>query len=104
MAKKKTVTNKVAFRTVSKLPLSQEMVNWLVEHGFKEDDKIAYHDPLFVQCVEELRPRGWVVHEIKGDKYYPADFAHDAYIITPEDLALIKKSMVTIPTPEPATE
>ena len=96
MAKKKVNTHKVAFRTVSKLPLSQEMVDWLVSHGYKEGDNIKFHDPLFVQCVEELRPNGWVIHEIKGNKYFPADFAHDAYIITPEDLTNLKKRMIVI--------
>lgn len=95
MAKKKVV-HKVAYGTAPNMPISKEMFDWLLAHGCNENDKIRYHDPLFVQCVEEVKPKGWMVTEITGNKYRPVDFVNDTFIFTPETLKVINKSWIVI--------
>ena len=101
-SKKTTKKTKVVYRSIAKAPLTNEMVDWLIAHGRQENGTISFHDPLLVQCVEELQPTGWHVTEISGNKYKLVDLINDAFIITPEDVKVLNKNWIVIE--EPATE
>lgn len=94
--KKTTKKTKVAYRTLAKAPITKEMVEWLVAHGKTENEAVKFHDPLLVQCVEELTPPGWNVTEITGNKYRLVDLVNDAFIITPEDIKVLNKNWIVI--------
>lgn len=97
MASKKTVKKtKVAYRVAAHAPITKEMVDWLVAHGKSENDAVKFHDPLLVQCIEELNPRGWRIAEITGNKYKLVDLINDAFIITPEDVKVLNKNWIVI--------
>ena len=96
MAKKKVVENEIVFKALSREVLTKEMVDWLVEHGKQLNDSIKYHDPLLVQCVKELKPNGFGVTTIKGNKYKVVDLLNDSIIITPDDVKLLNKNWTVI--------
>ena len=88
---------KVVGKSLSKAQLTQEMVDWLVAKGKTLNDRITYHDPLLVQCVEELQPDGFFVAHIKDNRYKTLDFPNDSVIFTPSDIEVLQKSWVDIP-------
>ena len=104
MARTKTKTHEVAFRSIAKAPLTKEMVEWLVAHGKALDENIKFHDPLLVQCVKELKPKGWHVANIKGNKYRLIDIVNDAFIMTPDDVKALNKSWIVIEEDEESVE
>ena len=100
MARKKVVEHEIVCKILSKTQLTQEMVDWLLAHGKKMDDSIQYHDPLFVQCVKEVRPSGFGITKIRGNKYRMIDFPNDSVLMTPDDIKLLNKSWIVIEDPE----
>lgn len=96
MARTKTKTHEVAFRSIAKAPLTKEMVEWLVAHGKAMNENIKFHDPLLVECVKEVKPQGWHVATIKGNKYKLIDIVNDAFLMTPEDVKVLNKSWIVI--------
>lgn len=95
-ARKKVVEHEVVFKVLSKTQLTKEMVDWLIEHGKMLNDSISYHDPMLVQCVKELRPDGFGVTTIKGNKYKVIDLANDSIILTPDDIKVLNKNWTVI--------
>ena len=100
---------KVVGKTLSRVGLTQEMVDWLVAKGKTLNDSIAYHDPLLVQCVEELKPNGFYVATLEDNKYKILELANDSVIFTPKDIEILQKTWSEIPeefavVPEPAVE
>ena len=100
MAKKKKVEHEIVCKLYAKALLTKEMVDWLIAHGRKLEDNIAYHDPLLVQCVKELEPEGFAVTTIEGNQYRIVDTLNDSFVVTPKDIKFLKDSMVTIEEPE----
>lgn len=94
--KKKVVEHEIVFKQLSRYQMTKEMVDWLVEHGKKLNDNIAYHDPLLVQCVKELKPEGFGITVIKGDKYKVVDLLNDSIILTPDDVKVLNKNWTVI--------
>ena len=88
---------KVVGKALSRTTPTKEMVDWLIAHGKAENDKIAYHDPLLVQCVEELHPSGFYVTNLVDSRYKVIDLPNDSIIFTPNDLEALQKSWVEIP-------
>lgn len=82
--------NKVVFRTSKEAEPSPEMIEWLFEHGYKENDNIEYHNPLLVQCVEELMPPDWGVQYIDGDEYTVIQTLNDEVILSRNDIENFK--------------
>ena len=100
MAKKKK-TYKVAVRLRVPIPfgqavLTQEMFDWLKAKGMKEGEELKRHDPLFIQCIEELKPNDWGIHEIEEDKYFVMITCNDEIILTPSDIELINSKWIKI--------
>ena len=93
---KKKKTNKVVSKTISRDVLSNEMVDWLLAHGKELDSNISLHDPVFVQCVEELKPSGFYIVEIEGDEYIPVELLNDFLILTPKDLKALNQRRIKI--------
>ena len=100
MAKKKVIEHEIVFKSLARVQMTKEMVDWLLAHGKKMDDKITYHDPLFVQCVKELKPNDFGVTKIKGNKYKVIDLINDSLVMTPEDVKVLNKNWIVIEDPE----
>ena len=94
MAKKKVVEHEVVFKTLARVQMTKEMVDWLVAHGKNLNDNIQYHDPLLVQCVKELQPEDFGVKVVKGNKYKVVMTLNDFLIMTPEDVKALNKDWV----------
>ena len=100
---KKANTNKVAYPAVSDLGISKEMYDWLLERGLKDGENITFHNPLLIQCVEELKPAGWRIKEIKGTKYRLID-TKGPFLWTPDDVKVLASSWVDIAVKEEPKE
>ena len=100
---KKTNTNKVAYPAVTDLGISKEMYDWLLEHGLKDGENITFHNPLLIQCVEELKPAGWLIKEIKGTKYRLID-TKGPFLWTPEDVKFLNSHWVDVTDQEAPQE
>lgn len=100
---KKVVEHEIVAKQLSKVGMSKEMVDWLVAHGKKMDERIAYHDPLFVQCVKELNPAGFGIMTIKSNKYKVIDLLNDSLVLVPDDLKVLNNNW-TIIEDEPKEE
>lgn len=78
--------------------LTKEMVNWLIKHDKSlEDKEIDIHNPLFVQCVEELKPDEFRIFEFDGDEYLTLESSNDVLVLVPKDIEILKNSFVKIP-------
>lgn len=100
MAKKKK-KYKVAMRLRVPIPfgqadITQEMYDWLKAKGLKDGDELKRHDPLFIQCIKELHPKDWTIHEIEGDKYFVMISCNDELILTPSDIEFINTKWIQI--------
>ena len=90
--------NKIAVKRHPWTNLSKEMIDWLIEHDKSlEDKELDIHNPLLVQCVEELHPADFRIVEIEGDEYLTLESANDVIVIVPKDLEIFNKSFVKIP-------
>ena len=90
--------NKIAVKKHPWTTLTKEMIEWLIEHDKTlEDKEIDIHNPLLVQCVEELKPDGFRVFEIEGDEYLTLESSNDVIVIVPKDIEVLKQSFVKIP-------
>jgi len=90
--------NKIAVKRHPWTNLSKEMIDWLIEHDKSlENKELDIHNPLLVQCVEELNPTDFRIVEIEGDEYLTLESANDVIVIEPKDLEVFKKSFVKIP-------
>ena len=86
--------NKVAVKTSRNSKLTNEMYEWLLKHGLKENDSIDYHNPLLIQCIEELQPIEWWIREINSDKYAVIETLNDFIIVTPEEIESIEWTII----------
>ena len=87
---------RVAYRTCTNIPpITNEMVDWLLARGRKLEETIQYHDPLLVECVEELKPSGWRVDDLGNDKKYIIfETLNDCVLITESDLKRFEKDLI----------
>lgn len=101
---KKANINKVAYPAVTDHGITKEMFDWLLEHGLKENETVTFHNPVLVQCVEELKPEGWRIKEVKGGKYRLID-TKGPFLWTPEDVKVLTNNWVVIePSEKPKEE
>ena len=90
--------NKIAVKKHPWSSLSKEMIQWLIERDESlKDQELDIHNPLLVQCVEELKPTDFRIVEIDGDEYLTLETLTDVIVIVPEDLEVFKKCFVKIP-------
>lgn len=77
--------------------LTNEMLNWLLERNPSlKDTDMELHNPLLVQCVEELKPDNFRIIEIEGNEYVTLDTDNDVVLLTPADIEIIKQNFVKI--------
>ena len=107
MAENIVKEHEVVVKNLSNTQLTKEMVDWLLAHGKNLNDSIKYHDPLLIQCVKEVKPSGFAVVTIKGNKYKIIDFPNDSILFTPDDLVqletmwtIIDEAEVDVPSVE----
>lgn len=90
--------NKVVIKRNPWTVPTKEMVDWLIEKNPElKDGDIEAHNPLFVECVEELKPSDFRVVQIEGDEYTLIECENDVIILVPEDIEIIRNSFVKIP-------
>ena len=76
--------------------ISPQMYKWLKENGAKDNDPLAWHDKLFVQCVKELQPDKFRIQYVEGNEYLMLHTANDTIVLTPKDLRELKKNFIKI--------
>lgn len=92
------IMNKVVYNTCyGGFGLSELALRWLMNHGFNGDAYlIERHNPLLVQCVEELGDEAGndyselAIAEISGNKYIIEDYDGAETVIEPDDITWIE--------------
>lgn len=92
------MTNKLAVKRHPWTNLTKEMIDWIINKDKSLENKdIEIHDPILVQCVEELKPDDFRIFEIEGDEYLTLETSNDVIVIVPKDLETLKNCFVKIP-------
>lgn len=71
---------------------SDKAKKWLCEHGVKNPYKVERHNPILVQCVEELgtEANGYCadicIEEINGNKYWIEEYDGFEVVYTPDTI------------------
>lgn len=89
---------KIAVKKHPWTTLSKEMADWLLEKDSSLADKeIEIHNPLFVECVETLKPEEFRIFKLDGNEYLTIESVNDVIVLVPKDLDVLKESFVKIP-------
>ena len=92
------IMNKVVYNTCyGGFGLSELALRWLMNHGFNGDAYlIERHNPLLVQCVEELGDEAGneyselAIAELSGNKYIIENYDGAETVIEPDDITWIE--------------
>lgn len=88
------IMNKVVYNTCyGGFGLSELALRWLMNHGFNGDAYlIERHNPLLVQCVEELGDEAnaeyseLAIAKISGNKYIIENYDGSETVLEPDDI------------------
>lgn len=76
--------------------LSIKAIAWLKEKGVENPNKLERHNPLLVQCVEELKEEASAeysdlkIAEIEGNRYRIGEYDGKEWVMTEKDLIVIE--------------